>query len=266
MTPSFSGWMETGHSVTLVLPRLLPMFFVLPVFGERMLTGLVRNGLIAVVAMFISPLVPLSVLGEQTPVIWMLLLIKEAALGLLLAMGASAMLWAVQNVGYLIDFQTGTGNATFFDPLSGQESGPTASFLGFLAITLFLTGGGLHVVLGALFESYRVWPVQALLPDVHVALDQFAIHEADSIMTWTVKLAAPIVLLLLVVEIGLSAISRSVPQLNIFMFSQPIKSGLAMLMMVLFLQFLYDTLRQFIDTDSGMRGLLQLLGFPAAGP
>lgn len=191
--------------------------------------------------------------------LWMALALKEALIGVLLGMAFGALLWAIENVGHLIDFQTGSGNASFFDPVAGHESGPTASFLGFMAVTLFVTGGGLHVMLGAFFESYKLWPIERMLPSASVALEQFAVHEADSVLGWTLKLAAPVIIVLVVAELGIGLINRSVPQLNVFLFAQPVKSLLAVLMMVLFLGFVFESLRTFLAGNGEMVWLLRAL-------
>ncbi|MFP4591898.1 type III secretion system export apparatus subunit SctT [uncultured Ralstonia sp.] len=249
----------------LVLPRLLPILFMVPVFSGRVVTGMVRSGLIAILAVFVAPAMEGTALTVQGGGLWMALALKEALIGVLLGMAFGALLWALENIGHLIDFQTGSGNASFFDPVAGHESGATASFLGFLAITLFVTGGGLHVMLGAFFESYALWPVERMLPSAQAALEQFAVHEADSVMSWTVKLAAPVIIVLVVAEAGIGLINRAVPQLNVFLFAQPVKSLLAVLMMVLFLGFVFESLKTFLSSNGEMVWLLRaLLHSPAS--
>ena len=39
----------------LVLPRLLPIMFIVPVFSGRVVTGMVRSGFIAILAVFVAP-------------------------------------------------------------------------------------------------------------------------------------------------------------------------------------------------------------------
>jgi len=249
----------------LVLPRLLPIMFIVPVFSGRVVTGMVRSGFIAILAVFVAPSMAGAAMNVQGGGLWMALALKEALIGVLMGMAFGALLWAIENIGHLIDFQTGSGNASFFDPVAGHESGPTASFLSFMAVTLFVTGGGLHVMLGAFFESYKLWPIERMLPSASVALEQFAVHEADSVLGWTLKLAAPVVIVLVVAELGIGLINRSVPQLNVFLFAQPVKSLLAVLMMVLFLSFVFESLRTFLAGNGEMVWLLRaLLHSPAS--
>jgi len=189
---------------------------------------------------------------------WVLIAAKEAMIGLLLGLGFGIFIWAMQSVGDLIDFQTGAGNAAFFDPVAGHDNGPTGEFLGWLVIILFVASGGLLALLGVLVDSYRLWPVASFFPHVGQVLEEFAVRQGDTLFLWIVKLATPVILVLLLVELGLGLISRVAPQLNVFVFAQPIKSLLAVLMMFLFLHFVYQSLQEFLRPSNGVLEFLRL--------
>ncbi|AKJ32075.1 type III secretion system export apparatus subunit SctT [Caldimonas brevitalea] len=242
-------------SVALTMPRLFAVFAVVPFLSGGMITGIVRNGLLLILAIFISP-----VAGEMPSVsvgTWVLIAGKEALIGLLLGLSFGIFIWAIQSVGDLIDFQTGSGNASFFDPVAGHENGPTGEFLGWMVITLFVAAGGLLAMLGVVVDSYRLWPVGSFFPDVGFVLEQFAIRQGDTLFLWIVKLAAPVVFVLMLVELGMGLISRVAPQLNVFVFSQPLKSLLAHLMMLLFLFFVYESLQSFLRPENGVLDFLR---------
>lgn len=251
-------------SVALTMPRLLSMFAVVPFLSGQMLTGWVRGGLLTMLALFMSP-----VAGEMPPFSlssWLFIVAKEALIGTLLGLGFGIFIWAIQSVGDLIDFQTGSGNASFFDPAAGHENGPTGEFLGWVAISLFVIGGGLLAMIGVMVDSYRLWPVASFFPDLSGVLEQFAIRQGDTLFQWIVKLAAPVLLVLLLVELGAGLIGRAAPQLNVFSAIQPLKGLMATLMMMLFLQFVYESLQQFLRPDNGVLEYLRLtLGGPGHG-
>ena len=241
--------------VALTMPRLLALFAVVPFLQSSLIGGMVRNGLLLMLAIFFSPLA--ADLPAAAPSAWVLIVLKEGLIGLLLGLGFGIFVWALQSVGTLIDFQTGSGNASFFDPVAGHDSGPTSQFLGWMVITLFVSSGGMLSLLGVVAESYRLWPVGSFLPDLGRVLESFAIREGDTLFHWIVKLAAPVLLVLMLVEIGAGLISRAAPQLNVFVFTQPLKSLLAILMMTLFLYFVYDSLRVFLNPGNGMLDFLR---------
>ncbi|RDJ98388.1 type III secretion system export apparatus subunit SctT [Paraburkholderia lacunae] len=242
-----------------VMPRLLPIMLIVPVFNEEIVTGLVRNGLAVVIAAFVAPAIDVAQIVSMPFLLWCLLVAKEAVVGVLLAGAFSAVLFAIQSIGYLIDFQTGSGNASFFDPMGAHEGGPTSGFLNFVALTLFVTAGGLQSLVRLFAQSYVWWPIGALGPDWSAVLSTFVVRQTDAIFTWMVKLAAPIVIVLVLVEFGIGLIGRAVPQLNVFVFSQPLKSTLAFLMMVLFLPLVYTSLHGLLSPGNGMLELLQSL-------
>lgn len=244
------------YAVMLAMPRLGVMFAVVPFLSGSMLTGMARAGLLLMLSMFMAPMV-----GELPPlpaVQWLLIAGKEALIGLLLGLGFGVFIWAIQSVGDLIDFQTGSGNASFFDPVAGHENGSTGEFLGWVVICLFVSGGGLLAMIGTVVDSYRLWPVASFFPEPGAVLEQFAIRQGDTLFQWIVKLAAPVILVLLLVELGAGLIGRAAPQLNVFQASQPLKSLLATLMLVLFMQVLYESLQQFMRPDNGVLEFLRL--------
>ncbi|HWT21238.1 MAG TPA: type III secretion system export apparatus subunit SctT [Variovorax sp.] len=242
-------------SVVLTLPRLFAIFAVVPFLSGGMITGTVRNGLLLMLALFMSPVagdMPVASIGT-----WVLIAGKEAFIGLLLGLGFGIFIWAVQSVGDLIDFQTGSSNASFFDPVAGHENGPTGEFLGWMVITLFVSAGGLLAMLGVVVDSYRLWPVASFFPNLGLVIEQFAIRQGDTLFLWIVKLASPVIFVLLLVELGMGLVSRVAPQLNVFVFSQPLKSLLAHLMMLLFVFFVYESLQEFLRPENGVLDFLR---------
>jgi type III secretion protein T len=241
--------------IVLALPRLLAAFLVLPYFAGTAISGAVRNGLVLVLAAFVAPAVPVAMLpGAGT---WLLIVGKETLIGLLLGLGFGVFVWALQCVGELIDFQSGTANAAFFDPVAGHEIGPTGDLLFRLVVTLFVSAGGLLGLVGALFESYRLWPVASYFPDAGAVLQAFAIREGDAILAWIIKLAAPVIFVLVLIDLGVGLVGRAAPQLNVFVVAQPLKGLLAILVLALVLHIVYAGLQDFLRPDNSVLQFLR---------
>lgn len=251
----FEGLQQAAMPVVLTLPRLLAVFAIVPFLSGSMISGTVRNALVLMIAIFMSPMTgPV----DTIPLSMMLLIAgKEVLIGLFLGLGFGIFIWAMQSVGDLIDFQTGSGNAAFFDPVAGHENGPTGEFLGWLVIGLFVSAGGLLAMLGVIVDSYRLWPITTFFPKLGVVIEQFAVRQGDTLFLWIVKLAAPVVFVLLLVELGVGLVSRVAPQLNVFVFAQPLKSLLATLMMLLFVFVVYESLQQFLRPENGVLEFLR---------
>ncbi|WP_263772550.1 type III secretion system export apparatus subunit SctT [Propionivibrio soli] len=255
LTFDFSMVRSWVGAVALSVPRLLMLFLVVPFLSGSMIPGLARNGVVLTFALFVAPMI-VDTVPPLTLVSWGLAL-KEALVGLLLGLGFGIFIWAIQSVGDLVDFMTGSSNAAFFDPAAGHENGPTGEFLSWLTIALFVASGGLQAMFAAVLDSYTLWPVGAWMPELGNILEGFAVRQGDTLFQWIVKLGAPVLLILLLVEIGLGLVGREAQQLNVFFAAQPVKSLIAAFMMLLWLQFVFDSLRGFLLPENGVLEFLR---------
>ncbi|GAA0798992.1 type III secretion system export apparatus subunit SctT [Cupriavidus gilardii] len=252
----FQWGRETVMPILMVMPRLLTAFTVVPFLSHQSIPGVARNGIVLAIALFVSPGARVDI-DAVAGGLWLLLILKEAFIGLLLGMAFGLFFVALQMIGELIDFQTGSGNATFFDPVTQQEDGPMENLLSHLGIALFASFGGLFAMTGVIVESFAFWPVMSFGPDVSLSSFQFANIYAGTMFSWVVKLAAPILLLLVIVELGFALIARFVPQFDVFQFAQPVKITVAFLMLVLMLSVMVDTLQGFLRPDNALIDLLR---------
>jgi type III secretion protein T len=242
----------------LSVPRLAAVFIVLPLFGRRTLQGLIRNEFILVLALFIYPVVAheqgvANVVAFQ----YVALAIKEAFIGVTFGFFLGTFFWVAENVGYLIDLQTGTHNMQIYDPISDHEQGPTAGFMLHFVVVMMFAGGGLLTILDLLFESYRLWPVLDMGPSLGKAFEATVAARADTLFSLTVRYAAPVVMLLVLIELGLGLINRFSQNFDAYTMAMPIKSLVAFFVLLLFLSFVYDSLQYFFGADNGALRLLQ---------
>jgi type III secretion protein T len=245
-------------TIMAILPRIASVFLIFPMFARAAVPGLVRGGLAVSLACIVYPhaaaLIPAHPLSSF---FWIALVAKETFIGLLIGFAVSIFFWVLQAVGELIDLQTGSSSAAVYDPISGHPQGPTGMLLHQLGITLFLAAGGLLMLAGLLYESYRVWPIFSFYPNIGAGLESFVVRETDSFWTATVKLGAAVILLLLLIDFGLGLINRFVPQLNVFMISMPIKAAAAVFTLTVFLSFIYDSLKMFLAPGGRIMKLLR---------
>ena len=242
--PVLEQWHRDALSLVLLLPRPFVLFMVVPFLSRKMIPGSVRRGVIFLLGILMLPLAGSA--EGITPVQAIGIAAKEGLIGLLLGLGLGVFMWAVHSVGDLVDFHTGASNAQFFDPAFGHQGGPTGQFLGWVMAVLFVSAGGLTGVVALIAESYRIWPLGAALPDLPRLLEAFAIYEADSLFNWIVKLGAPVLMVLMLVDFGLGLLGRFVPQFNVFVIAQPLKSLVAIFMILLCLGLLNEALLQVV--------------------
>ena len=244
----------------IAMMRPLGAMLFLPLFGTSMLGGTLARNALALVATFPAlPLLASLVLPNplQEPARYGLILASELALGGLLGFSAAIPFWALDMAGFVLDTMRGASMAGVFNPLLGGQSSPLGALFSQMAAVLFMVCGGFHALLSALYASY-----QALAPGAgwHWAANFLPMlqHEWHLLYVLTLGFAMPGMVMMVLIDLGLGLINRSVQQLNVFTLSMPIKSAVVLLMLIIGLQFgLSDVLSRFAHFDGGLIRLLE---------
>jgi type III secretion protein SpaR/YscT/HrcT len=234
---SFSVWSTPFEHTMIVLmialARIGPAFLFLPFLSDKTLgRGVLRGTLLAMVAIGLLPLPALSELNTQE-ISFASTLMKEAIIGLLLGLSFGAPWFAVQTCGELIDNQRGATMANAIDPATGIEASPVASFLAFLWTAIFLSSGGMQKLLGLLAASYeRLSITGGLNADMASAIAVGKLLSASLLAG--IGVAAPTVIAMLLTELLLGVLSRFAPQLNAFSVALTVKSIIACLILLMY--------------------------------
>lgn len=214
----------------------------LPLFPQQGFPTMVRNGIALALLAGVYPMLQTQMPADFSPIDWVAFTIKESFIGYVMGYAIGSMIWALESVGALIDNQAGMNNANIFDPFGGHEGGPYAGFLSHTAVVVFVLFGGLPVLASLMYESFTLWPMQSFVPTLGAGYAALALGEFQSKAAWTVSLVAPILTVLVVIEIGIGLINRVASELNAFYFAMPIKAITAALMVAVLLSFWVDVL------------------------
>ncbi|MEI7445679.1 MAG: type III secretion system export apparatus subunit SctT [Burkholderiales bacterium] len=237
----------------LSLTRLAVAFLVMPMFTQEAMPGLVRNSLfvsLAITAIAVQPPIGTLDVGAAG---WMALFVKEAFIGLVIGLFASGVLWAVEMAGTLIDTKAGTQMGQVIDPINGQASSNTGMLLARLATFVFMASGGFMFMVGALLESYAVWPVTGALPAPRAATVGAFEAEFGRIMLLATMVAAPFIVILFVLEAALGLVNKYAPSLNLLAATPPIKALIATVLVAMLLGSTVDLLvREFASMQTGL--------------
>lgn len=233
--------------------RMTIAFSLLPLFAGNALPATVKVSFVAGLSLCLLPL-----LGPHTPLLqmeWSSLfpyLLKEAALGTAIGLMISVTFWALHAAGEVIEYQAGLAMSTVIDPLSGREDSLTGGLFLQLFNVLFLTSGGMLALIGMLFESYRIWPIERMLPLMgNIKLMELLLNALTGLIELVVKIAAPFVILMLVAELALGLLSRFAPQLNVFFLALPAKIIILTVLLLLFCYLLMEE-TSFMPNFSGL--------------
>jgi flagellar biosynthesis protein FliR len=228
----------------LAFSRLTGMLTWAPVLGHRGVPVPHRAGLALLLALVLTPLLPSRVGGPDEALGWTLAVAGEAFVGLAIAMVAQLVMAAADVAGELIGFQMGLTASAVFDPSTGQHAGVVARFQQMLALLFFLAVNGHHLLIRAVVSSFqRVGPGAVLEPAVTGGI----VGLGGTVLQSGVALAAPLIGMLLVLNIALALLARATPQANVFIVGLPMSVGLGLLGLL-------DTVPHFGQVMTGLIG------------
>ncbi|WP_378951851.1 flagellar biosynthetic protein FliR [Pelosinus sp. sgz500959] len=204
----------------LIFVRISGIFMIAPIFGSRNITGRVKACLALIITYIIFPLI----FNSHTPIPeqflpYFFMVMGELIIGLILGFVSSLIFSAIQMAGQLLDMQIGFGIINMLDPLSGQQAPLIGNFKYILALILFLAMNGHHVLLSALFASFKLIPVTGLV--VNVAIAEFMINMIGNMFILALKISLPVIVSLLLTDMALGILARTMPQMNIFVVGVP---------------------------------------------
>ncbi|MEE4379294.1 MAG: type III secretion system export apparatus subunit SctT [Candidatus Competibacteraceae bacterium] len=251
------GWLL---ALTLALPRMLTVFTVLPFLAEPVLPGLIRTGICISLTVVVLPLVDTQLAGVTLgATAFIVLIAKETILGLLIGYLIGLGFWTVGSVGSFIDNQRGALSAQLFYPLVGEQTSPLGGFLTQTMATLLFASGGFLSLMQLLYLSYVSWPVPSYYPMFNWAAVGFLLEQMDLLMYVMLLLAGPAVIIMLLAELGMALIGRFVPQINVFLLAMPVKSALALLLLVLYMTAMLHYVRDGFWQYPGLLNVLEEL-------
>ena len=232
------------------MARIGGAFAICPALAESMIPGVARRAATLAFAVIAVPAIHAQMPpGEPSWWMFSLVAIKEAVLGFLIGFFSAVPFWIAENVGNFIDNQRGATMGEVFSPLSGGQVSTTGIFFTQIVSTVFFVSGAIFLFLGALYESYSIWPVFGGWVRFSPTAPQEILGTLDSMLRATVVISAPAIIVMFLATLGLGFVNRTAPQLNVFFLSMPVKSALGIAMLVVYLPFIMDMLMYTRQSD-----------------
>ncbi len=211
----------------LVFARMTALLAVAPIFGNRAVPVQLRVffGFGVAIVLFIS-----GAAGDYQPPdaagMFLLVLVKELAFGVLLGFMASLVFVGVQVAGHFIGLQGGFGLAAVLDPLSGEQSSIVDQFYLIVAALLFMSVDGHHHVLTGLQRSFDAVPIDGYIapmsPNANEVLGLVA-GTTGAVFETGLRIAVPVAGALLTTDVVMGLMARAIPQMNVFIVGAPLK-------------------------------------------
>lgn len=214
----------------LVLSRVAGIFAALPVFGGQRLPIRIKSVTVLMITLVCFPvlrLAPPQVPGDAFSL--GLLALSEVMVGLTLAFITQIIFAAVEFSGQIIGMQMGLTIASVIDPNMSNQSQIMSVVQTLFATLMFLALNIHHIFIGTIIDSFRVIP----LGGWHISgeLVNFLITRTSDVFIIGVRLAAPVMVALLLSSVALGIMARAFPQMNIFMLSMPLNIGLGLIVL-----------------------------------
>ena len=193
---------------------------------------------------------------------YLLLVLKEAVVGLVLGLVVYIVFSAVQIAGGFIDFQMGFAMANIVDPQTGAQSPLMGQFFNFLLLLVFLAINGHHLVLDGIFYSYQFMPMDQFFPKFGDAESvEYIMKLFVAVFAIAFQMSAPIIATLFLVTLALGITGKTVPQLNIFVVGFPIKIAVGFILLMTMMGVMVEVMEKVIEMGIiGMRNLMIVLG------
>lgn len=175
-----------------------------------------------------------------------LLAFYELIIGLSLGFLTRLFFFSVSMAGDLMSISLGLGQAQIFNPMSEHHGSALEQFLLMFSTIVFLLLNGHHLALQGLVQSFHVIP----LADVHFNAQQYKniVLIMQELLSIALRLSAPVVVSMLVVQISVGLLSRAVPHINVLSTASSVSALLGILLIMICLPLM----------ASQMNGVLEL--------
>ena len=207
----------------LLLTRVSGIFIVAPFFGSINIPQYIRIGTALAMSVVLFPVVDqLAVVQAPATILgYALAVLAELFVGWLIGFVAYISFSAIHMAGKIMDMQVGFSIVNVMDPTSGQQIPLIGRFLYKLGLIIFLVTNGHHMIIAALFESFRAVPMLGMTanPDLTMLIANFT----AGIFSTGMKIAMPVTFAILLTNVALGVLARTMPQLNIFVVGIPMQ-------------------------------------------
>lgn len=220
-----------------IFARIAGVFIQAPIFSSHNFSGATKTAFavwLTLLLWFVTPInpaLPTSLLG------FLLTLAAEVAVGFAIGFICHLLFIALQSAGEIIDLQMGLSVASALDPVFGAVISIIGRLTFFVALILFLTFDGHHMLLSAFHQSFSVLPAGKIANFSSYDLANQLLGLGGMLWLTAIKLAAPAVLLIFLSDFTFGIVSRVAPQVNVFMLGFQVKPMLGLFTLLLTLPF-----------------------------
>lgn len=248
---------NTVLSLLLTMMRVSIVMFMLPIFSTNNIPVAVKGAITLVFTLGVWPHLALpGTLMPAHPFDMALIMLGEVIIGLVLGLAINFLFMGIQSGGELLGFQMGFTMIQFADPLTGNQTGIASYFLWMVAILTFLAMDGHLYMIKGFAASFSILPPGSLYIGENILWEVLALSA--QVFVLALKIAAPVMVAIFMVEVALGLVARTSPQIHIMEFGFPVKIGVGFFFLGLMLLIMSNQIADFIKgMDAMMSNLMR---------
>lgn len=228
----------------LILTRIGAFFAASPLFSWQAIPLQSKVTIALILAAFFAAMTPFQpATGTMNIIEATVRIADETFYGLALGLVAYSLLAVIRVAGGIMEQQIGLTMANVMDPFSGEEGNPIGMILEIIFVMLLFQTDGHHLLLQILnrtFEGYQPGTIPTA-----AGLLESVLKAGSAMMMLALKLSAPILGAFMLLMVVLGFMARVAPETNILFLSLPLRCGVGLIMIGLFMPFIAGYLKQF---------------------
>jgi flagellar biosynthetic protein FliR len=242
----FSLLFQDIPTFVLVFFRVAGLMLSAPLFGSAKIPRRVKLLLAIVLAFGLARSIPSVALPTNT---WVLAvgIGGELIFGIAMGMALSFTFIAVNWAGEIIGQQMGINLGEVFDPQFGKQSSLVGDLYFMLTLVIFLLCNGHHNMLRGIAASFDKLPLLSVGMNFRVFDLIIALLGAATILA--MQMAAPMLLTMLITDLALGFISKTMPQINVMTAGTSMKTAIGVGVLLVSLSLTSDTIQQSLLTS-----------------
>src|SRR5262249_39284936 len=151
---------------------------------------------------------------------------------------ARLFFFAFQVAGELVSLSVGLSSAQMFNPALGGTATSLEQLYVAFATLFYLSVNGHHFLLSGLVDSFRIVQISPELINTHEFKNTALLVK--QVVEVGLKFSAPILVSILVVNVVLGVIGKTVPQMNVLVTSFPINILVGFVILIFTLPLMID--------------------------
>lgn len=232
-TMTLQEFMVSGvFAFMLTFARMGTAAMVMPGLGDAFVSPRIRLHLALGISFVLMPVIWPKIPSPLPGTFALLtLIIMEFVVGLFFGAIARIFMTALDVAGMLISFSSSLSNAQLFNPSLASQGSLVGAFLSVTGIVFLFATNMHHLLIMGVVESYELFPIGGV-PDTGSMAELVAKAVSGSFLIG-VKIAAPFLVLTLMIYVSMGVLSRVMPQVQVFILALPLQILLSLVLMAL---------------------------------